>query len=300
MSATNLSFFHPLIRQWFSEQVGAPTDIQEKAWPEIAKGRHVLVTAPTGSGKTLAAFLWGIHQLVTGAWPAGRVRMLYVSQLKALNNDVQKNLLKPLRELQDLFSRSDQPFPEIRVLTRSGDTPGEERRRMVRRPPEILITTPESLNLLLSSKSGRTLLTGIATVILDEIHAVVGSKRGTHLIFAVDRLVPLSGGFQRIALSATVNPVERVAAFVGGYRRIGKGSDSHYAEALLRRKLERTGFFGARFRENAERALLLPKSGFRRAKEFIASHRPASALSEGAEEVDGLSGFLSSWLASAG
>ncbi len=230
MSKSGLSFFHPLIRQWFSEKVGMPTDIQEKAWPEIVQGRHALVTAPTGCGKTLAAFLWGINQLVTGAWPGGKVRVLYVSPLKALNNDVRRNLLKPLFELKEVFSREDVSFPEISVLTRSGDTPGEERRKMARRPPEILITTPESLNLLLSSRSGRSMLTGIATVILDEIHAIVGTKRGTHLITAVDRLVPLSGEFQRIALSATVNPPERVAEFVGGFRLVGKGKDGYYEQ----------------------------------------------------------------------
>jgi ATP-dependent Lhr-like helicase len=228
MSSSGISLFHPLISKWFSEKVGTPTDVQEKAWPEIAKSRHVLVTAPTGCGKTLAAFLWSINQLVTGAWTTGKVRVLYISPLKALNNDVQRNLLKPLGELRDYFSREGASFPEVSVLTRSGDTPGEERRRMVRRPPEILITTPESLNLLLTSRSGRSMLTGIATVILDEIHAVVGTKRGTHLITAVDRLVPLSGDFQRIALSATVNPAVRVAEFVGGFRKIGKGKDSYF------------------------------------------------------------------------
>ena len=228
MPSTGLALFHHLIEQWFSEKVGTPTDVQEKTWPEIAKGHHVLVTAPTGCGKTLAAFLWSINQLVTGAWTGGKVRVLYISPLKALNNDVQRNLLKPLGELQDYFLRAETPFPEIRVLTRSGDTPGEDRRRMIRRPPEILITTPESLNLLLTSRSGRSILTGIATVILDEIHAVVGTKRGTHLITAVDRLVPLCGEFQRIALSATVNPAERVAQFVGGFRKIGNGRDSHF------------------------------------------------------------------------
>jgi ATP-dependent helicase Lhr and Lhr-like helicase len=223
-----LSFFHPLIRQWFSEKVGKPTEVQEKAWPEIVKGGHVLVTAPTGCGKTLAAFLWGLNQLVIGAWPKGKVRVLYISPLKALNNDVQRNLLKPLGELKEAFSRSGASFPEISVLTRSGDTPGEERRKMFRRPPEVLITTPESLNLLLTSRSGRSMLDGIATVILDEIHAVAGSKRGTHLITAVERLVPLSGEFQRIALSATINPPERVAEFVGGFRRTGAGKDGFY------------------------------------------------------------------------
>ncbi len=228
MIASSLSPFHPIIQQWFSEKVGTPTDIQAKAWPEISQGMHVLVTAPTGSGKTLAAFLWGLNQIIIGAWPQGKVRVVYVSPLKALNNDVQRNLLKPFGELRESFSRAGVPFPEINVLTRSGDTPGEERRKMARRPPEILITTPESINLLLSSRSGRTLLTGIATVILDEIHAVLGTKRGTHLITAIDRLVPLSGEFQRIALSATINPVERVAAFVGGFKRLGKGIASHY------------------------------------------------------------------------
>ncbi len=233
MLTSSLSFFHPLISKWFSEKIGTPTDVQVKAWPEIVQGRHVLVTAPTGCGKTLAAFLWGMNQLITGAWSGGRVRVLYVSPLKALNNDIQHNLLRPLAELKEIFTRSGVPFPQISAMTRSGDTPGEERRKMIRRPPEILITTPESLNLLLSSKSGRSLLDGIATVILDEIHAVVGTKRGTHLITAVDRLVPLCGEFQRIALSATVNPAERVAAFIGGFRRTGKGRDSHYEKRTV-------------------------------------------------------------------
>lgn len=228
MTSQALAYFHPLIQKWFSERIGTPTDIQEKTWPEIVRGGHVLVTAPTGCGKTLAAFLWGLNQLISGAWPKGKVRVLYVSPLKALNNDVQRNLLRPLAELKETFSRAGETFPEISVFTRSGDTPGEERRKMVRRPPEILITTPESINLLLTSRSGRSMLDGIATVILDEIHAVVGSKRGTHLITAVERLVLLSGEFQRIALSATVNPPERVAEFVGGFRRIGKGRDSFY------------------------------------------------------------------------
>ncbi len=228
MPDSPLEIFHPFIRQWFLEKVGTPTDIQKKAWPAIAKGRNVLVTAPTGCGKTLAAFLWGINQLVQGAWPMGALRILYISPLKALNNDVQRNLHQPLFELLQVFSRAGQVFPDIRALTRSGDTPGEERRKMARKPPEILITTPESLNLLLSSHTGRGMLTGISTVILDEIHAVVGTKRGTHLITAVDRLVPLCGEFQRIALSATINPPEKVAEFVGGYRLFKEGKDARY------------------------------------------------------------------------
>ena len=118
-----LSFFHPLIRKWFRESLGVPTDVQSRAWPEIALGKHALVMAPTGSGKTLTAFLWSNNQLVTGAWEPGRTRVLYVSPLKALNNDVQRNLIKPIDELKTFFLRSDEKFPLLGVLTRSGDTP---------------------------------------------------------------------------------------------------------------------------------------------------------------------------------
>ncbi len=219
-----LTLFHPLVASWFTDQVGVPTAAQQQAWPRIADGEHVLITAPTGSGKTLTAFLWAIDRLVTGAWPCGHTSVLYVSPLRALNNDIQRNLLTPLDQLRSVFERSNEDFPTIRVRTRSGDTPQSDRRRMLRHPPEILITTPESLNLLLSSHGGRSILTGLSTVILDEIHAVVGNKRGVHLITGVDRLVPLSGEFQRIALSATVRPLESVAAFVGGSRRSGHGA----------------------------------------------------------------------------
>jgi ATP-dependent Lhr-like helicase len=215
---TSLFTFHPLIGQWFRDRLGEPTATQAESWPVIARGEHVLITAPTGSGKTLTAFLWALQQLITGAWPRGRTSLLYVSPLKALNTDIRLNLLRPLEELEGVFQAAGTPFPPFRVETRSGDTPQSERRRMVRHPPEILITTPESLNLLLSTKSGRTLLTSLATVILDEIHTVIDTKRGVHLITAVDRLVPLSGEFQRIALSATIRPLERVGEFVGGLR----------------------------------------------------------------------------------
>ena len=214
--ADPLAAFHPLVRQWFLDRVGEPTEVQRLAWPRIAAGEHVLATAPTGSGKTLAAFLAAIDRLLTGALPAGAVRVLYISPLKALGNDVRRNLLAPLAELKERFDAAGEPMPEIRVQVRSGDTPSEERARMARRPPEILITTPESLNILLTSRRGRDLLAGVATVILDEVHAVVGSKRGVHLITGIERLARLAGEMQRIALSATVRPLDRIARWVGG------------------------------------------------------------------------------------
>jgi ATP-dependent Lhr-like helicase len=175
---TALDQFHPLVAGWFRDNLGPPTDVQQQSWPKIAAGEHLLITAPTGSGKTLTAFLWAINQFIDGKLDTGQTRVLYISLLKALNNDIQRNLTRPLQDLAQIFADADIPFPDIKVSTRSGDTDAGDRRRMLRHPPEILITTPESLNLLLSSKGGRGLLHGIDTLILDEIHAVVGSKRG--------------------------------------------------------------------------------------------------------------------------
>lgn len=228
MQEDALDLFHPLVRDWFREQVGTPTDIQAKAWPVIANGEHVLITAPTGSGKTLTAFLWAINQLIEGTLSVGVTSVIYVSPLKALNNDIRRNLTRPLRELEEYFVAADVPFPEIRAMTRSGDTPQSDRRRMQRHPPEILITTPESLNLLLSSAGGRSMLSDVSTLILDEIHAVVGSKRGTHLMTAVERLAREAGEFQRVALSATVRPMDVVGKFVGGFTMAGVGAETTY------------------------------------------------------------------------
>jgi ATP-dependent Lhr-like helicase len=165
---------------------------------------------------------------VTGNLPTGETRVLYVSPLKALNNDIQRNLNQPLKEIKCLLEAEGEPFPDVRVMTRSGDTSQTDRRKMIRHPPEILITTPESLNLMLSSQSGKQMLSQLFCVILDEIHAVVGNKRGVHLITAVERLVRLSGEFQRICLSATVKEVAAVARFVGGYRMEDNGLHPRY------------------------------------------------------------------------
>ncbi|MBN1423397.1 DEAD/DEAH box helicase [Candidatus Fermentibacteria bacterium] len=220
-----LSLFHPWVARWFEARMGDPTQVQRSAWPCIARGDHVLMIAPTGSGKTMAAFLWAIDRLVRGQWPSGQTSVLYVSPLRALNNDIQRNLIVPLHELRQEFCVGGEPMPRIRVLTRSGDTPSAARQAMIRHPPEILITTPESLNLLLSSPRGRGVLGEIKAVILDEVHAVLGTKRGTYLITAVDRLVAMAGEFQRIALSATVQPEDEAARFIGGYVVSGPSHD---------------------------------------------------------------------------
>lgn len=212
-----LNTFHPLVARWFETTYGSPTDIQRKAWPAIAAGDHVLITAPTGTGKTLTAFLWALNQLLSGVWEGGTVRALYVSPLKALNTDIRENLLTPLDGIRDVFANEGLVCPPIAVLTRSGDTTQRDRQRMLRTPPEILITTPESLNLILSSPRARTMLSGVRTVILDEIHALASDKRGSYLITAVERLALLAGEFQRIGVSATVKPLATVAEFVGGH-----------------------------------------------------------------------------------
>src|ERR671930_2182900 len=208
-----LAQFTPQVREWFGRAFAAPTPAQAQAWPAIATGEHVLISAPTGSGKTLAAFLWSLDRLAgTPRAEAGAtgVRVVYVSPLKALSYDVERNLQAPLRGIGANLS----------VAIRTGDTPQRERAQMRRTPPDILITTPESLYLMLTSQA-RDILRRVDTLILDEVHAVAGTKRGAHMAISVERLDALTKGpFQRIGLSATQRPLEEIGRFVSGAREI--------------------------------------------------------------------------------
>lgn len=215
-----LADFHPILKAWFRERFGAPSPCQRAAWPAIRQGGPVLIAAPTGSGKTLAAFLCAIDRLL---WQASedqlddRVQVLYVSPLRALSHDVHENLEAPLDQMMTGLRALHPTAPAIRAAVRTGDTPALARAAMRRRPPHILVTTPESLYVLLTSASGREALGGVETVIVDEIHALVGSKRGAHLALSLERLSACTGREpQRIGLSATQRPVERVAGFLRG------------------------------------------------------------------------------------
>ena len=217
---TALDRFSRPVRTWFQEALGQPTPAQELGWPPIQAGEHTLILSPTGSGKTLAAFLWGIDRLfaevAAGGEPQG-VRLLYVSPLKALNNDIERNLRLPLSGAREVARRLGSPLPELRVAVRTGDTPGRARLAMLKKPPHILITTPESLYLILTSARARDILHTVHTVIIDEIHTVAGNKRGVHLALSLERLAHLTGHpVQRIGLSATQRPLEEIARFLGG------------------------------------------------------------------------------------
>jgi ATP-dependent Lhr-like helicase len=230
------SLFHPAVADWFEQRFAHATPAQGEAWPRIKAGKHTLIAAPTGSGKTFAAFLAAIDDLVRQGI-AGELRdetqIVYVSPLKALSNDIQKNLQEPLAGIRENLQRQGLPDVDIRAWVRTGDTPSGERQKMGRRPPHIVVTTPESLYILLGSESGRRMLATTRTVIVDEIHAVAPNKRGSHLAVSLERLNALSGGrLLRIGLSATQNPIETVARFLVG----AEGGDCAIVDSGHRRE----------------------------------------------------------------
>src|SRR5947208_15051809 len=225
MSSDPLATFTQPVRDWFTRAFAQPTPAQSQAWPAIARGEHVLLSAPTGSGKTLAAFLWGLDRLVAEPVPedAKRTRLVYVSPLKALSYDIERNLRAPLRGIGGGVS----------VAIRTGDTPQRERQAMLRNPPDVLITTPESLYLMLTSRA-REIFEGVEWVIVDEIHAVAQTKRGAHLALTLERLERQAGRpVQRIGLSATQRPLEEVGRFLVGPKR-----ECTVIDTLVRKQLD--------------------------------------------------------------
>ncbi|MEO5704120.1 MAG: DEAD/DEAH box helicase, partial [Candidatus Limnocylindrales bacterium] len=239
-----LAPFSPAVRAWFESAFETPTPAQVGGWASISTGRHTLIHAPTGSGKTLAAFLWCLDRLARDPSPPpsrdapGTVRVLYISPLKALTYDVERNLRAPLHGIGLAAQRLGEPEPRISIAGRTGDTPQEQRRELSRRPPDILVTTPESLYLMLTSAARET-LRGVETVIVDEVHAIAGSKRGAHLALSLERLERLRAAdappMQRIGLSATQRPLETVARFLGG---IGPGREVTIVDAGSRKALQ--------------------------------------------------------------
>ncbi|MEA2842995.1 MAG: ATP-dependent helicase Lhr and Lhr-like helicase, partial [Actinomycetota bacterium] len=243
-----LDRFSPVARAWFEAAFEAPTEAQERGWEAISGGDHTLILAPTGSGKTLAAFLWALDRLATTEAPAdekNRLKVLYVSPLKALTYDIERNLRAPLAGMAMEAERRGLPVPTIRVATRTGDTSQSDRRDLVRHPPDILVTTPESLYLMLTSQA-REVLRSVEHVIVDEIHSVAPTKRGAHLALSLERLERLTtakGPPQRIGLSATQRPLDEVARFLGGRARDPQTGEwhprpVHVVDAGVRKPLE--------------------------------------------------------------
>src|SRR6202795_3166815 len=221
--SAGLEWAHPLVRDWFVSRFSTPTEPQLLGWPSILARETTLISAPTGSGKTLAAFLICIDRLVRKALNGelrDQTEVLYISPLKALSNDIQKNLEIPLGEILELAGRRGILMPDIRTAVRTGDTLAHERRAMLSRPPHILVTTPESLYILLTATKSREILQTVETVILDEIHAVADEKRGAHVALSLERLERLAQKpLARIGLSATQKPIELVGRFLAGNGR---------------------------------------------------------------------------------
>ena len=238
-----LSSFNSACRNWFQDRFGQPTPAQAEAWPAIQQGRHTLIAAPTGSGKTLAAFYAVINDLVERSQSQplrDGVQVVYVSPLKALSNDIHRNLEIPLDGIAEQLHQEGKPPVDIRVAVRTGDTPQNERQKMAKNPPHILVTTPESLYLLLTSASGRAMLNTTRTLIIDEIHALLADKRGSHLALSVERLDSLvSKDLQRIGLSATQKPIDLVASYlVGNGNQLNGRTDCVVVDSGHRRKLD--------------------------------------------------------------
>ncbi len=234
--------FHPAVTQWFEREFGTPSEPQQRGWPAIQSGAHTLISAPTGSGKTLAAFLASLDRLfregLAGDLP-DETRVLYVSPLKALSNDIHKNLEQPLAAIREALRAAKGRDVDIRAEVRTGDTPAAKRQSIIRKPPHILVTTPESFYLLLTSESGRRLLAPIRTLIVDEVHAVVGNRRGSHLALSIERLAALvKHPLQRIGLSATQKPIEQVARFLAGTPETDGRAQCTIVDCGYRRELD--------------------------------------------------------------
>src|SRR5881409_3755366 len=248
--------FHPAVRRWFEQTFGSPTEPQLRGWPAIQSGRHVLISAPTGSGKTLAAFLASLDVLFREGAHADlpdETQLVYVSPLKALSNDIRKNLQEPLVGIRALLQQANGREIDVRAEVRTGDTTAAQRPALIKTPPHILVTTPESFYLLLTSESGRRMLSTVRTLIVDEIHAVVGNRRGSHLALSMERLAALvKGPLQRIGLSATQKPIEEVARFlVGRQRREGEDSGDEFPGCAI---------LDAGHRRELDLAIELPRS----------------------------------------
>jgi len=276
-----LKNFHPAVSAWFDETFQAPTDCQAQSWAAIKDGRNTLISAPTGSGKTLAAFLAAIDELVRLGVNHGldqATQVLYISPLKALSNDIQKNLQQPLEGINRKLFEQGYTEVAIRSMVRTGDTPAMARTAMLKQPPHILVTTPESVYILLTSEGGRRMLKSVKTVIVDEIHAIVGGKRGAHLSLSLERLQRLVGGrLNRIGLSATQKPIEEVARFLVGNPPCppfpeGGDSDCHIVDAGHVRKLD----LAIELPDSTLEAVLsndAARSVYDRMAELIAGHR---------------------------